>query len=243
LSDVIQFAMGLKADTAGKYLHNYTSPLKPLAENVGLIGISNGGNAAISVAGLHGNKLSTLGWILNWESPVGDGMPTIEAGAINHGYNPLVNPAYNDITGIFDYTKLRWNDTVAVGIALHGGFYFEANANTTLDLGVDFVVQPLVYPTIWGLKGFYSVSLMRAAYERAVYPLRPPAHLPDSTQNRTFWETRNGVNWIDSSVVRIPNLFFLVIASKQDHAQAAPDYPHILIQYEGFREAGARLVR
>ena len=35
----------------------------------------------------------------------------------------------------------------------------------------------------------------------------------------------------------------MVIASEKDHVQTAADHPHILIQYDGFREAKAQFVR
>jgi hypothetical protein len=94
LRDIIRFAMGQTADASGKKISELVYPLIPLANNVGLVGWSNGGNATITVAGLHGREIAGLAWIVNWESPVGDGMQNVECGANPRSgeLNPLVNP-------------------------------------------------------------------------------------------------------------------------------------------------------
>jgi hypothetical protein len=94
LRDIIRFAMAQTADASGKKISELVYPLMPLANNVGLVGWSNGGNATITVAGLHGREIAGLAWIVDWESPVGDGMQNVECGANPRSgeLNPLVNP-------------------------------------------------------------------------------------------------------------------------------------------------------
>jgi hypothetical protein len=243
LKDIIRFASGLKPDTAGKTLSMYANPIVPMNNNVGIIGISNGGNAALATSGLYADSIPNLAWILNWESPVGDGMPDIGAGAYNTGGNPILNPAYNDTTGIFNFSSLKWIDTVSIGNNLHGGFYFDINNNSLVDWGVDYVIRPYTVITQWGQKAFSSVASVMYAYNNGIYPSSPPPHLPDSIQTKAFWHWRNGEYWIDSVVNKMPQLMFMVIGTDTDHAQAAHDHPHVLLQYEKFRSAGARFVR
>ena len=226
-------------------------PITPLSTNVGLVGFSHGGNSTISVAGVHGAEISSLAWIVNWESPVGDGMPTVEAGAIRSAINPIINPAYNPDTGEFDLSLLAYSDTLSIKLRgaysnygeMRGGLYFDINQNGQVDPGTDFIVYPFAYELNDTVKVFYSVRLMKEATNRNLLPDDRPSHIPTLEQTREFWYWRNGENWIEKAVENIPQLMFIVEASETDHVQSAPDHPHILIQYEGFRSAGARFVR
>lgn len=243
VKDIVRFAMGLNTDTAGKTLSLYSSPVLPIYNNVGLVGNSNGGNIAISTAGFYADSIPNLAWILNRESPVGDGMPDLEAGAYNTSGNPVLNPAYNDTTGDYTYSFLKWDDTVYVGNGLYGGFYFDINNDFVVNWGSDYVIPPYTAITQWGQKSFQSVASIIYAYNNGIYPAAPPSHLPDSIQTKDFWSWRNGEYWIDSVVNKIPQLMFMVFGTDTDHAQSALDHPHVLLQYERFRLAGTRFVR
>ena len=113
LRDVLLFALGEKTDTHGKYLNQIVS-LPILFSNVGMAAYSNGGNAAISVLGLYEDQLSGVAWLINWESPVGDGMPDVEAGGWHSTINPLVNPAYDPDEGSWNLSTLRYNPSVSI---------------------------------------------------------------------------------------------------------------------------------
>jgi hypothetical protein len=245
LRDVTRFALGLIPDGAGHDLADYAGAIEPLYGNVGLCGLSNGGNATISTAGAFGSELPGLAWIVNWESPVGDGMPNTEAGAGEGGLNPLVNPAYNPNTGAWRLDLLAWDGTLVVrdndnpAISFNGGFYFDINGNHAVDPGTDYLLSPYLYQN----KAYYSVRVRRAAQDRALVPAIPPAHLASPAETEAFWLYRNGEYWIAEAVKHNPALLFLVVAGEEDHVQNAPDHPHVLIQYEGFRTANARFVR
>ncbi len=208
--------------------------------NVGLIGSSHGGNISIAVAGVYGSEIS-LAWICNWESPVGDGMPGAEAGARNPtNGNPWTNPAYNDTTGIFDYSKLRYSDTLRLTpTTFIGGFYFEINNNGVPNRGLDFIING------FGSSGkqYTSTTLVQEAVNRGVFPQNPPSHIASLAETQAYWGWRNGDLWIDSARNKLPNLMFIVIATDSDHVQSAKDHPHVYIQYEHFRSAGTRFVR
>jgi len=245
LCDVTRFALGNITDKAGHYLHEYGGDVNPLYTNVGLCGWSNGGNATISTAGAFGDELKGLAWIVNWESPVGDGMPNVEAGGAMNGMNPSLNPAYNPDTGTWDMSRLAYDSGLLLQdknnpqISFTGGLYFDVNANHVVDRGTDFIISPYYYKG----KAYYSVRVRQAAENSQLLPAVPPDHLATLAETSAFWLYRNGENWISQAVTKLPQLMFLVEANTADHVQGALDHPHVLIQYEGFRRSGARFVR
>ncbi|MBC7188252.1 MAG: T9SS type A sorting domain-containing protein [Calditrichaeota bacterium] len=248
LRDIVRFALGLSTDTSGRSLAELVAPIVPLSTNVGMVGWSNGGNATLGVAGVHGSELTGLAWIVNWESPVGDGMANAECGGrLASPYpNPLVNPAYDPNSGMWDMSSLTWDDTLQVARevpALRGGLYFDINRNGALDTGSDFVLNPHLWGTPAGAKVYYSNRVIREAVERHLLPLPPPSHIASPAETEAFWQYRNAEGWLSEVVRLLPHLMFLVVASETDHVQNAPDHPHVLTQYEGLRAAGARLVR
>lgn len=253
LRDVLTFVLEKRPDKNGQFLSDLTGGIIPLINNVGLVGFSNGGNTTIAVAGAYGDSLSNLAWIVNYESPVGDGMAGAECGAHNttSTNNPIVNPAYDPDTGAWDLTTLAWDDTVNAagghlsppGSELRGGLYFDINTNEQVDVGTDFVLYPIKIKTPVDTTVYYSERIFQNALAKNLLPVPPLSHLPSPIQTQNFWEWRNGEKWIQDAVDKIPGLMFIVYAFDTDHVQSAPDKPHVLIQYEGFRNAGARLVR
>jgi hypothetical protein len=257
LRDVLLFAMNRKADRNGKKLSDLTGAIPPLAANVGMIGMSNVGNATLCAAGMYADTLSSLAWIVNWESPVGDGMPGAECGMVNtdgasgQAGNPLVNPAYDDSTGRWNLETLAYSDTVSVakghistpGSSLRGGLFFDINKNGLADWGVDFVVMPVQVSELKDTVVYYSERLIGAAAEKHLIPLPVPGHIAARKTVEEFWSYRLGEKWIPAIVQKIRDMMFIVVAFNRDHVQSAPDKPHVLIQYEGFRSGNGRFMR
>ncbi|MCC7159653.1 MAG: T9SS type A sorting domain-containing protein [Ignavibacteria bacterium] len=246
LKDIIKFAAGQIQDNSGRYLNQITYPKISLYTNVGILGSSNGGNITIAAAGYFGQELN-LSWIANWESPVGEEMPGAELGRRgNSNGNPFTNPAYNDTTGVIDYTKLKFSDTVTVynqSTPFHGGFYYDMNNNNVPNRGTDYIVNGYWVVNYGVLRGIVSARLIREAINRGVYPSSPPSHIPQLTEADDFWQLRTGDRWIDSVKAKLPNIMFMVTASDSDHVQSAKDHPHVFNQYEKFRAAAPRFVR
>ena len=231
LRDVMQFALGLQKDKFG-YRLNEMLDVQPLYSNAGMCGWSNGGNATITASGAWGDSLKGLAWIVNWESPVGDGMPNVDAGRNDH-----LNPAYHPDTGDFDWTCLSFCDTLKPALGYRGGLYFDADDNGVFDSrSIDFQVPVHVFEN----KLYYSVQMRKRAQDKGIFC---PSHIASPGQTENFWLWRNGENWIQSAVDANPGLMFMVEAGDRDHVQGAPDHPHILVQYNGFCQAGARFVR
>jgi hypothetical protein len=238
--DVAKFAMGLLADTNGKFIKDHTGTVTPSTTNIGLLGASNGGNATISTAAFHGASIPALKWILNWESPLGDGAAMAEAGAKGGSQNPT----YNDQTGVFDYAKLKYASTLNVvknGTAVNGGFYLDLNGNGAFDTGSDFQTHPLFNEG--KTRAYYSVGMAAAATQKGIFPATPPAHLAGSAETMAWWTTRDAANNIKQALVNFPNLLFIVEASAEDHVQVAADHPHVFAQYDGMRTNGGTFVR
>lgn len=257
LRDVVLFAMNKKADKTGKKLSDWSGSIAPNPANVGMAGLSNGGNATLACAGIFADTLSSLAWIVNWESPVGDGMPGTEAGMVKSGEggdgasNPKYNPAYDDSTGNWDLSTLAYSDTVNInkghitipGATLRGGLYFDINRNGVPTWGTDFIVMPVSVVALKDTMVYYSDRLRKEADNRRLFPAKLPKHIPTAQATQDFWNYRNGEKWIPSILQKIRNLMFIVVAFETDHVQSAPDHPHVLIQYEGFRGGGGRFVR
>ncbi len=228
--DIARFALGLTPDNHGYYLRDMLGDIEPDITNVGLCGWSNGGNATITAAGAYGDELPGLAWIVNWESPVGDGMPNVDAGGHNQA-----NLAYNPDTGEFDDLMLDYDGLIHQG-AHYGAFYFDVNENGVYDQTIDFVPSYQSYKN----KRYYSEWIAEAA-KAFGYPF--PSHIASAEATASFWTFRNGEYWIEEALSFNPDLMFMVEAGDRDHVQGAPDHPHILIQYMGFLNAGARFVR
>ncbi|MFO7890726.1 MAG: aryl-sulfate sulfotransferase [bacterium] len=253
LRDIILFAQGLKTNVGDSTLEQLTVPVAPLNNNIGLVGWSNGGNTNICAAGMYGEHFPGLAWILNWESPVGDGMPQAEAGAKSEEnlrpYNSGVNPAYDPATGSWDLSQLAFDSQIQIPILFDtdnhvtGSLYVDKNQNGLVDLGSDFIFYPLTFDLNGNYKSFYSERVRQAAASLQVLPPNPPEHIPTVQETQTFWHWRNGEYWIDSTIQKNPDLMFMIVASDTDHVQISPDHPHVIIQYNGFLNAGCRFVR
>src|SRR5262249_55700421 len=214
LRDVVRFVLGEQTSSDGKTIQDYAGKLlKVDTHNVGMLGLSNGGNQAIAVAGLFGGRMRSLAWIVNWESPVGPGMVNAELGSWfnpplpgqkpDEKGNPVVNPAYDPDTGKLDLTKLAYSPALEVtpfppgagkpGAAKvpPGGLYFDINGNGKVDPGTDFIPHPLVIPSKEGPKIVYSSHLQAEAEARNLYGERRPAHIASIEEAAEFWRYRD----------------------------------------------------
>jgi hypothetical protein len=253
LRDVVRFALGETGDVDNNTLSDLCGSIQPQLNNVGLCGFSNGGNATLTVAGRYGSELSDLAWIVNWESPVGDGMPTAEAGDKGHERkgNPYTNPAYDSDRGEWDMDCLQYDaaidvnkhHTSSVQEPLIGGFYFDINGNGIVDSSVDFVLSPISMERNGDIRVYYSERVTRYAEAHGLLPAGAPEHLTGAEACEQFWRLRNGENWLDEIGTHLSHLKFIVVASDSDHVQTAPDHPHIMIQHNGLVNNGIAFSR
>ncbi len=238
LKDVIKFCSGETTNNNGKYL-NELVPVAPNYENVGLVGGSNGGNISFAVAGIYGNQLPGLKWICNWETPVGDGNILADMGNTNFGSSaPTSNLAYNDTTGVFDYSKLKYCDTLYFNYNLTfdtlAGFYFDNDNNDNPNDSVDYKLEPLIYGSGISERAYYSQKIIELGFSLGLIPNPKPFYIPTFQEAKDFWKWRNGEYWMDSISLKRPDILFMITAKNNDHYINSPDHPGILNQYLKF---------
>lgn len=240
--DVLRFAMGRIPDATGRFINDLAAPVLPLSGNVGLCGWSNGGNTVLTTAGSYAAAVKGLAWLVNWESPVGDGMPGVEAGG-----KLKPNPAYDATDGSWDLSTLAFSDTLLISRpgdpALHGGLYFDLDRSGRAEAAVDHLLSPVAV-RVPATRVYYSERLRNEAEARGLIPSAGGfPHLASAAETALFWQWRNGARYIAAAVGGNPGLMAIVAASDSDHVQGAPDHPHVLLQYEMLIDAGARFVR
>jgi hypothetical protein len=82
LRDVILYAAGELTDSLGRTIDDIV-PVPVLHDNIGLEGVSNGGNIIVAVAALHGDDLAGhLRYIIQWETPVSSQVATRDLGRV-----------------------------------------------------------------------------------------------------------------------------------------------------------------
>ncbi len=238
--DVMRFAMGEITDRYGNYLDYYTGTKNPLYNNLGLIGGSNGGCQQLVTMGLYPNELANIAWISFFESPVGEGMLNADAGKPWNKTAPVyTNTAYQDSTGVYDWSKLRFApDTLAYKLkkdVIKGLLYFDLNGNNTFERGIDYDLVGR-FNTPYSKKYFYSNQVTMKAYEMGYYP---PANISiyfaDSTQTKNFWSLRDGGDFIDDYLQVNPSIKVMYLARRDsDHITSAPDHPEVINAYQKF---------
>ena len=249
LADVILFATGRIADKDGRRITDLNRSVAVLTNNCGIIGSSHGGNACGMAMALHGPEFADLAWYASMESPYGEGAANVELGGRDSG----MNPAYDPKTGVLDLSRLAWSAELSPGMrgkpmsvptrGLNGAFFFDLDGNGQFSPDKDFPANCFVGDGGTGVRAWYSPRILAEAERRNLVAGQRPGHIPLLAESREFWRYRDAAPSIPDAVRNCTNLAVIVYANERDHVQAAPDHGHILIQVEGFRQAGVRFVR
>jgi len=248
LADVIRFATGRLRDKEGRSLDELIPGMRVLYKNCGLIGRSQGGNACGLVMAEHGKEFPDLAFYASLESPYGEGAANAELG----GFGQRLNPAYDPKTGKLDLSKLAYSPELSPAgkwrsspetARLRGALFFDMDGDGRFDPKRDFLECAVTWDPGDGIKAWYSPRLLREAERRRLYGKKRPAHFPTVAEAAAFWHWRDAAPSIPQAVRNCPRAAVIVYANERDHVQTAPDHPHILVQVEGFRKAGARFVR
>lgn len=245
VADVVAWAAstGEVLDSDGLTLTEHLPPSHALAGLFGLVGLSNGGNLTLTTLALAERDLP-IDFVVNWESPVGDGMVSVEAGGVS-----APNRAYDPDTGTWDLSALAWSDTLEVGAGpdtpapFRGGLFFDFDGDGEVDRSgpdPDFVLRPLVgYETgAVTTRAWWSIRVLTEAERRGLIPSNRPVHVPTLSESTAFWQIRDASHQFAAVADRYPELLFTVVASVVDHVQGQVDHPHVLAQYEGLRAVG-----
>jgi hypothetical protein len=192
LRDVILYAAGELTDSQGRTIDDIV-PVPVLHDNVGLIGVSNGGNIIVAVAALHGEELAGhLRYIIQWETPVSSQVATRDLGRVwlqppHPGQGDFFNPRYLGYglkVLLVDYSDLTYDPDGSLRKVFHDGngdgVYTtiedpvthlqtpDLNLDGVLDMSEDFPLDtypapPSPPPTLGGVKGG-----LKEVYSRAV---------------------------------------------------------------------------
>ncbi|MCC7492759.1 MAG: hypothetical protein IT204_10445 [Fimbriimonadaceae bacterium] len=241
LAQVIRFAQGDLAASDGRRLPQIAAPLQPAVRAVGLLGWDNGGNSAVLVLAEQDRAVQGVAWVATWETPVGDGAPTVLCGGLGDG----ALSAYDPLTGEVDWAVLRFAPGLALpgsGGLVYGAFYLDTNRDGQAS-PTDLVPAALPAPGGGALPRYvYPTGLLQAAAQRQLLP-DWPAHLLRAAEAAEFWARRNAAGNFARAVVNRPELLAMVLGQEPDHQQAAPDHPHLWAAWSGWRAAAARWVR
>ncbi len=261
LRDVILYAAGLKAAADGRTIDQVV-PVTVLHQNIGLLGVSNGGNIAVAVAAQHGKALDGyLRYIVQWESPVSSQIATVDLGGIYLDCPPGRRPMRMDVTNPryraygspvldVDYSQLAYDpgdprhpifldgdgDGRYTTVRLANGCRTpDTDGNRTLDMDEDWPLRGFTD----GVRWVYSRAATQAMADLDLFGGSWPAEIATVAQANAFWDLREAVRLYGDALTNIPDLEGMVLASPVDHVQAAVDHPHIRQAFEGWDAAGA----
>jgi hypothetical protein len=249
LRDVVRYLQGELRDREGCLL---SERLPYKISQLGLVGSSNGGNTAVVALGLFGEQMA-VDWYVGWENPAGVQFVTVDLGSRDRS-NPAYIPGSCRLTPEgtkcdVDYTQLRWDpEAVARGRGPQGGgrqgiLYHDFNGNGRYDpRASDYALGAFTGTSAGQEKRVYSPSALEAAIERNL--LTPwPEDVATLEEARDYWAIRDMSRYYDKAIEKLPELRVIVIGSVQDHVQGTPDYPHIVLQVQGWHMTDISWVR
>jgi hypothetical protein len=264
LYDVVRFAVGDALDREGRTLEDALGlPIR--RANVGLLGVSNGGNLATAVAAEHGAGLAgRLAYIVQHESPVSSQIATVDLGGVTLHCPPersappprlnVENPRYIEygpLTLDVDWRDLAYDAAGGDSPIFHDGtgdghystVVDSSSGCRTPDLDGDGRLTadedwPLA-PFTDGVVRVYSRPVTMALEDRGVFGAGWPRGIATVAGAAEYWDARESVRHYPATVRNIPRLEAMVLASAVDHVQAAADHPHIRQAFEGWSQSGA----
>jgi hypothetical protein len=264
LRDVVRFAAGELTDSQGRTIDDIV-PVPVLHENIGLIGLSNGGNTVVATAALFGADLAGhLRYIIQWETPVSSQLATRDLGRVwlqppNPAQGDFFNPRYLGYGQQFltvDYGDLTYDPGGVLRKVFHDGngdgVYTtienpithiqtpDLNLDGVLDLGEDFPLDTYPYPD--GLKGVYSRAVTQALADNLIVPNPWPVEIAMPLEADAYWDIRESVRLYEDALANVPDLEAMVLCGISDHVQSAPTKPHIQQALEGWLAAFPPLI-
>jgi len=241
LCDAIRFISGDLPNVDGDYINEMVD-LPILTNNVGLFAFSHAGLGAINVLAHHGNLLPKIRYFVGRENPTIPQMNTLEAGYMNDYNQPILNPCYNypdDYTTTMlniDYSNVDWIWDPPDG-KTNGRPVFRIS-------GGDDHILSWKGPTMWDNKRYYSVSLTQALLNNGALTINNwPSDLATVEETMSHWPFRTSATNYTELSQNTPQLKVMLVFSKDDHVQAAPDKPHIHQAYDGLKKTSNLWVR
>ena len=251
VTDVIRFALGELADVDGNTLDDIVGGIHN-PDAVVVYGDSNGGNLAARVVADEPDAAGVCGMVL-WETPVRDIFATVDIGGNaldpdpeydadgnGNSWDDMVDPAYEpgsctlDNGCPLDHSDLAWDgeqlfcDEDANGVFGDGSGNIDLNGNGARDVDEDF--KHSHHRNEDGLR-VYSLPVTQAIENLVLFD-EWPDDLATVAEARDYWEQRSTLTYLPGLD---PEVAIVVLGSRQDHVQAAPDHPHVWMAYEASR--------
>lgn len=233
--DVIRFALGKISNADGQSI----TDLVPFADtdNVGVVSWSNGGNIAVVTMDLYGSDLAGVRYYCGWENPAGDEYVQADLGSSsqpNPAYRPgrTILDAEKGSISIFDTTHLTMDEDL---------IFFDLDGDRQLGAN-DYLCSGWVYD---GLK-YFSTEVTQAISMVAPDALSAADNeVANVEESDAFWRNRDMSRHFQGVVTHLGSTFqgAIVFSSSRDHVQGTPDYPHMVVHYNGWVNAGLPFVR
>jgi hypothetical protein len=148
LRDVLLFAGGRMLDTEGRKISELV-PVKVSADNIGIVGWSNGGNVALVTMTKYSSELQFLSWAAFYESPLGSMFFPPNLGSAD---DVVSNRHYRQGSGatgdcVVDYSNLSYDEYYLRRPGEHkrkgeaeipGVLFFDENKNKRWDESLEF---------------------------------------------------------------------------------------------------------
>jgi hypothetical protein len=253
--DIVRYGLGDLPDEDGWLITDRI----PWADTglVGIVGMSHGGNLALTTLDDHASALAGVDFFASWESPVGDQYVGVELGSVE---DAILNPYY--VEGTCTLTScpwpglrpaLDWDSGVSREIVdpldgtmwpVAGIFYLDADGNGVRG-DTEFLIPGLAGPgEVMGSDYlphlYFSVELAEIIDDREgeIFPLGIPEWMATTTEMRDYWAERDGSLVIGDVHSAFPDLLAMVLGSAGDHVQGQPDHPHLRSHIQGWIDAG-----
>ena len=223
LGEVLLFSLGKKTDLAGRYITDIISYAD--TTNVGVIGLSNGGNLAVATLYRYGTELNGISYYVGYENPAADEYVLVDLGGVgvaNPTYtrgNTIIDPIKGSVSTL-DPTDFRFNNTTLMA-------YFDLNQNNRFDAAVDYGIN---YWESGGIR-YYSTEILTLLTKNRLITFPHPL-IAEMADALPFWDQRDMSLHTTDVVSTVTSLKgAIIVGTEQDHVQFVPGYPHIVVNY------------
>ncbi|MBU1019540.1 MAG: hypothetical protein ABII07_06005 [Patescibacteria group bacterium] len=255
--DAVLFAGGKLKDSEGRTIDEVAG-IPVFNDNVGMIGVSNGGNMIVAAAALYGELMTdTLKYLIQWETPVSSQIANRDFGRIVYDFDTGRQGDYFNERFIeygpqnieADWSDLAYDPEEDYYIVFHDGdgdskyttMNTKAgrdpnlNSDSKLAANEDWPIDS--YPE--GDKKMYSRAVTYALEENNVFGDNWPKNIGTPEEADAYWDIRESVWMYDDVTEKMPDLKAMVLANVLDHVQSSPQKLHIHQAFEGWDSNGA----
>ncbi|MBT4416516.1 hypothetical protein HOC80_00255 [archaeon] len=256
LRDVILYAAGELEDSNGQTITEVVEQ-DILTDNIGTIGVSNGGNLPVATAALYGDEIKNhLDYIIQWETPIASQVATRDLGEIilepllenpspkrGKFFNPRymgygkksIEVNYDDLAydsnSLFPVFHDGNGDGEYTTIDTTNGPSPDLNQDEDVSTDEDFPLD--FYPGL--VKNFYSRPVTHALLDNGVLTLANwPSDIGTPDEADAYWDLREAVYLYEDALDNIPDLEGMFLASEEDLVQSNPYKSHIRMALDGW---------